>query len=54
MTSSTRISGSGASGRQQSLTVEQIKDALAATINNVTKTAAPLGVTRKTIHGLHK
>jgi regulatory Fis family protein len=34
------------SGRTQQLTVEQIKDALAKTINNVTRTAAMLGVSR--------
>jgi hypothetical protein len=33
-----------------SISVEQIKDALHKTINNVTRTAASLGVTRKTIH----
>jgi transcriptional regulator with PAS, ATPase and Fis domain len=42
------------SGRTQQLTVAQIKDALAQTINNVTRTAAMLGVSRQTIHVLYQ
>jgi hypothetical protein len=36
-------------GRER-LTVEQIKNALAVTIDNITETAAMLGVSRQTIH----
>jgi Bacterial regulatory protein, Fis family len=45
-----RFTWSSAAGRTEQLTIAQIKNALALTINNVSATARMLGVDRSTIH----